>query len=257
MTHKDDERFFSKAEGYDKMAKYLVPQYEFLQDETLKLLAISMDQKVVVVDLGAGTGILLDRVLSRYVNANCYWVDYSDDALSVAQRRLSKYGAKVKYVLSSLEEDWEGQIPETPDIILSMSAIHHLETDAKKDLYQRCYAKLGPGGWFVNIDEMKTVYSDAYMNSMRFWVKHVEGIEKEIPADYSEEYQIWKGRIDDWASRNIDNIAKPKIRGDDIHDSFLEQLEWLESIGFANVDVFMKYHLWSAIGGQKGTSKKA
>ena len=49
MTHKDDERFFSKAEGYDKMAKYLVPQYEFLQDETLKLEA-PLDERVHTED---------------------------------------------------------------------------------------------------------------------------------------------------------------------------------------------------------------
>ena len=52
MKHKDDKRFFSKAEGYDKMARYLVPQYDFLQDEVLNLLGIAADRNVVVVDLG-------------------------------------------------------------------------------------------------------------------------------------------------------------------------------------------------------------
>jgi hypothetical protein len=41
------------------------------------------------------------------------------------------------------------------------------------------------------------------------------------------------------------------VEVDDIHESFLEQLEWLKDAGFQEVDVFCKLYLWSMIGGKK------
>ena len=47
------------------------------------------------------------------------------------------------------------------------------------------------------------------------------------------------------------NFDVPKIKGDDLHESFIEQIEWLNKAGFMNSDVFVKYHLWAIMGGQK------
>jgi hypothetical protein len=41
------------------------------------------------------------------------------------------------------------------------------------------------------------------------------------------------------------------VKGDDLHELFTLQMQWLKAAGFANVDVFVKYHLWCAVGGQK------
>ena len=38
-------------------------------------------------------------------------------------------------------------------------------------------------------------------------------------------------------------------RYDDLHESFFEQMKWLREIGYVNVDLYMKYHLWSMNGG--------
>lgn len=251
MDQIDKERFFNMAEAYDKMAQHLVPQYDFLQNEVLRLFPFETQRKAIIVDLGAGSGTFLDKILSKYSNVKCYWIDYSNDFLAVAQRRLAKYGDRVEYIISSLEEPWEDKIPEKADVILSMSAIHHLETEEKQDLYKRCYEKLNHGSWFFNIDEMKTLYEEAYINAMRFWVKHVEEYQERILADGLEYYRVWKSKFDNWALRNIDNINQPKMKGDDIHEGFVEQLQWLKAAGFINVDLFIKYHLWAVIGGQK------
>ena len=58
-------------------------------------------------------------------------------------------------------------------------------------------------------------------------------------------------QFDNWKVRNLDNIDVPKTKGDDIHETFTEQINWLNEIGYVNVDLFIKYHLWCLIGGQK------
>ena len=132
-----------------------------------------------------------------------------------------------------------------------MSAVHRLESSEKKRLYRRCFNILKDSGWFFNIDEMKTVYKDAYLNSFYFWIKHVEGHKEEITLDLRPYYEKWNHHFESWKKRNVDGIDQPKTKGDDIHDSFLEQRGWLSEIGYVNVDLFIKYHLWSVIGGQK------
>ena len=251
MDQASKERFFTMAETYDRMARTLVPQYDFLQNEVLRTLSLEDSRRNIVIDLGAGGGTWLEKILACNNASKCYWVDYSEDFLEVAKEKLSKYGDRVTYILSSLEQIWESQVPEKADAIISMSAIHHLTTEEKQDLYRRCYEKLNAGGWFVNIDEMETIYPDAHLNSLYFWIRHVEHARDTISAEDLRYYESWKLHFDGWKMRNVDNMDKPKTKGDDIHESFLEQLHWLKDIGFQNVDLFIKYHLWCAIGGQK------
>ena len=56
-------------------------------------------------------------------------------------------------------------------------------------------------------------------------------------------------KISDWEEAL--NEAAPKQPGDDIHESYVPQMEWLREAGFVNVDLFVKFQLWSAIGGQR------
>ena len=251
MAQVEKERFFTMAETYDEMAQILVPEYDFLQSEALRIVDFETDKTFTAVDLGAGSGILIEKILNHFPGANCIWVDYSDDFLRIAEKRLSKYGNRVKFVLSVIEDNWEDKIDCRPDLITSMSAIHHLETEEKKKLYNKCYDVLNTEGWFFNIDEMKTISDAAYKNSLVRWVNFVLQQEKSIPAGKAGYYRKFRSHFDNWKIRNIDNIEIPKQKGDDLHEAFIDQVKWLLDAGFKNADVFLKYHLWSVIGGQK------
>lgn len=238
------------AETYDRMCRALVPQYDFIQDEVLAVPAIAGAQPTII-DLGGGSGILLEKALAQYPGATCYWIDYSDDFLKVAQQRLAPFDGRITYVISPIEAAWESQVEGAVDLVLSSSAIHHLTGDEKQMLYKRVFDVLKPGGWFFNIDEMKTVYKDAYVASMRRWVDYVAQAQEAIPAETMIYYEKFKMHFDNWTVRNVDNVDVPKVKGDDIHQDFMSQLAWLRESGFVKVDVFIKYHLWCAIGGRK------
>lgn len=247
----DKDRFFSMAEAYDRMAPWLLPCYEYLQNQSIHLTSLPARSDPVVVDLGAGSGHFLRRVLEQNRTARCYWVDYSDDFLAVAKRNLATYADRVTYVQSPLEDDWMARIVECPDFIFSMSAIHHLTHEEKRDLYARCYEKLADKGWFLNIDEMKGVDEEAYRNSLEFWVSHVHDSAGVIPAEDRAMYDKWCFYFGKWEERNVRNFNQPKQKGDDMHESYLIQMEWLREIGFKGVDLFLKHHLWCAVGGTK------
>jgi ubiquinone/menaquinone biosynthesis C-methylase UbiE len=253
---KQTNRWVTMAQDYDELAPYLVPSYNFLQSAMLEYLDIQNFPRPVVVDLGAGSGIFLERILLANETAHCYWIDSSEGFLAIARQKLAPYRDRVTFILATMEEGWEQQLNGPPHFIFSMSAIHHLINEEKMDLYRRCFAVLAQNGWLVNIDEMKTVYPDAYYNSLLFWERHVNRSAATIPPEKKDRYNQWVDHFDRWKQRNIANINQPKVKGDDLHELFTLQMQWLEAAGFAKVDVFIKYHLWCAIGGQKSNGVK-
>ena len=248
---KDQERFLTMAKAYDVMASKFVPKYKFLQEEIFNIVHFDKNESIRVLDLGAGSGNQVEKILNEYPNSTCYWLDSSPKFKEIAEQKLSKFGDRVQFILADFNDHWEQEIGSKFDMIVSMSAIHHLSSDEKRAIYKKAYDQLATNGWFLNIDEMKTINSGAYKNSLYFWVNHVEAQNQLISVEKKDLAKIWVDHFENWKKRNIDGINNKKVSGDDIHDLFVDQVEWLNKIGYKNPDVFVKYHLWCIIGGQK------
>jgi len=253
MKQRDKDRFHSMkmADAYNKMCQVLVPGYNFLQETLINILKFEDINEIVLLDLGAGSGIFIEKILKEFPDSKCYYLDYSDDFMQVAKERLQKYEDRVTFIKSDFSEDWESEISEAPSIITSSSAIHHLSSENKKKLYNKCYETLKEYGWFFNIDEMKTVSEEAYIKNLYYWIYHANKQKNSFSNDDNEAYIKWMNQFDNWKKRNVDDIDKPKNEGDDIHESFLLQLDWLKEIGFVETDMFSKHFLWCLIGGKK------
>jgi len=254
MTQIDKDRWHSMAECYDQMAEYLVPKYAWLQDEVLALVRAAGDPRLVV-DLGAGSGRFLEKVLKASPATHAVWVDFSEDFQRVAERRLRPFEGRVTFVRGAMEGDWPAALPQAPDVVCSASTIHHLETAAKWALYARCLKVLRPGGWFYNTDEMSTPYADAYRRTLDYWVTYVERARGDVPPALKDDERQWCEKFAHWKERNVDLLGRPKQAGDDLHESYVTQMAWLHEAGFVNVDLFLKFQLWAVIGGQKPTDR--
>ena len=237
------------AASYDSMAPYLVPDYGYFQQCIVDQLRLSCTSEPRVVDIGAGSGRLLEQIFISFPESRCVWIDYSPDFKSVAQTRLASFEDRITYLERSFTDPWEEQIPFRPNCIVSSNSIHHLSNRNKRLLYSRCHHALLPGGWFFNHDEMKTLYDDSYFESMRFWVEHVDAARSSIPEELEDDYEAWTDKFDRWKERNLS--PGQKREGDDIHESFLKQLKWLHRSGFELVDLYAKRSLWSMIGGRR------
>jgi tRNA (cmo5U34)-methyltransferase len=251
MDQTDKDRFQNMADAYDGMCRVFVPHYDFLQDEIIRAIRYAGIDAPAIVDLGAGSGILIDQMLRAFPTATCCWMDFSSDFERVARARLEPYGDRVRFVRCSFMEDWKAQLEATPNVIVSMSAIHHLEDGNKRRLYERCFATLAEGGLLINVDEMKSLGEAEYMASLRFWSRYVDEAAAALPPDQQDAARDWVARFDRWRVRNIENAHLPKREGDDMHCAFLDQLTMLREAGFESVDLYLKYHLWCMIGGRK------
>jgi tRNA (cmo5U34)-methyltransferase len=238
------------AVGYDAAADDVHPQYVAIQDEILRQLALAAGQRsgnwpAVVVDLGGGSGRLMERILSRWPQARGVVIDMSEPFLALAERRLAKFGERARCILYRLQDDWPGQVGEPVNAIVSMSALHHLEPAEKQALYGRCHDALAPGGVLLNGDEVRPPGDDAYLAELTKWADHMRRSMQRgaIP-------QLFHPALEGWIDRNVRRFGEPKHSGDDCHETIDAQLGYLKDAGFASAECPWQCDLWAVMLGQ-------
>jgi tRNA (cmo5U34)-methyltransferase len=134
-------QFHWDPDGYLKMVRAEVPDYDRVQDEVARATE-GIDARRVL-ELGTGSGVTSRRVLERHPHAQLTGVDSSEEMLAAADLP----GAELRL------QDLRDPLPEGPfDLVFSALAIHHLEGPEKADLIARVAGVLAPGGRFAMAD---------------------------------------------------------------------------------------------------------
>jgi tRNA (cmo5U34)-methyltransferase len=238
------------AEGYDAAAPEIHPYYAAIQDEIVTLLANhaaeSQNGSYHVLDLGGGSGRLLERVLTALPNSQATIIDQSEPFLALAERRLARFPGRVTFLPIRLQSDWPSLVPTPFQAVISSSAIHHLEPAEKRMLYQQVYDALPPGGLFLNGDEVRPENNDEYRALMERWADFMRAGMRSgrIP-------EIFHPAAQGWIDRNVTRFGEPKKSGDDCHETAEAQLGYFRAAGFTTADVPWHRELWSVLRGVK------
>jgi tRNA (cmo5U34)-methyltransferase len=158
------------AEAFDAAAEFIHPFYLDIQDQILAQLQFLAEEPALIVDLGGGSGRLVERILTHFPHAIAVLVDQSEPFLALAERRLQPFRSRARLVKRRLQEEWASDLPDAAQAIVSMSAIHHLDPAEKRSLYARCYDALAPGGLFINGDEFRPESNSEYRAQLEWWV---------------------------------------------------------------------------------------
>jgi tRNA (cmo5U34)-methyltransferase len=238
------------AVGYDASAAVVHPHYTEIQDAMLQCLPLSPGSEALVVDLGGGSGRLIERVLDAFPRASGLLLDQSEAFLALAERRLTRFGRRASCLQFRLQDDWPSRLPAQPIALLSMSAIHHLEPAEKLALYQRCCDVLAPGGVLLNGDEVRPADAAAYLAELEAWAEHMRRViaEGSIP-------RVFHAALTTWIERNVARFGQSKKSGDDCHETIVAQLDYLRSVGFIAVDCPWRKDLWALMRGEKRSAK--
>jgi tRNA (cmo5U34)-methyltransferase len=234
------------AEAYDEAAPTIHPFYETVQDQILNQLPFGASTPFAVVDLGGGSGRLLERVLARFEAARTILVDQSEPFLALAERRLTRFAPRVRIVRLRLQDDWAGALDEAPDVIVSTSAIHHLELAEKQSLFAQCYATLTPGGLFINGDEYRPASDAEFRALLEEWSNHMFAA-----IDAGQIGESFRATVEQWHDRNIKRFGGPKKSGDDCLETAATQLQYLEQAGFTACKIVWAEKLWGVAIGHK------
>jgi SAM-dependent methyltransferase len=229
------------AEGYDAAAGVIHPHYDEVQDQILKLLPPQVDQGLIV-ELGGGSGRLAEKLLLRFPHTRVVLIDQSQPFLAIAERRMARFGERGRCVQARLQDDWESSLDEPAAAIVSTSAIHHLEPQEKRSLYQRCYDGLAPGGVLLNGDEVRPADDTSYLALLQQWASHMRRLiqERKVPESMDEVLQ-------GWIDRNVARFDQPRKSGDDCHETIAAQLDYFRQCGFASADAPWQRDLWAIL----------
>jgi tRNA (cmo5U34)-methyltransferase len=117
-----------------------IPVFDELQEQ-----AASATEGIAarrILELGVGTGETARRVLARHPGAELVGIDENAEMLAAA-------GLDADLRVSRLEDP----LPDGPfDLVVSCLAVHHLDSEGKRDLFRRVAEVLEPGGRFVLAD---------------------------------------------------------------------------------------------------------
>ena len=202
---------------YDAPRRRLVPDFDRFYGTAAELVAGARR----VLDLGAGTGLLSAAVRDVTPDVELTLLDGSSDMLAIARQRL---GDDVVIV----EADLADPLPPGPfDAVVSALAIHHLDDDAKRDLFRRIKAVLVPGGTFVNAEQ---VAGPTPWHEAQYAAAH-ERDARRLGTDDAE----WEAALGRMAH---DRCAPVE-----------DQVAWLVEAGFDRVDVPFKAYRFAVYYG--------
>jgi tRNA (cmo5U34)-methyltransferase len=219
---------FADARVYDPGIEAIVPRYDELHDAVLNSLPQARDEPIRALELGAGTGELTAKFLTRFPEASVVAVDHSAEMLAEAERKLETFGDRASIAQGAFPDDHPDET-DVYDLVISTLAVHHLDDGRKRELFEAIFDALVPGGWFVNgdvialPDHLETVADEMIEN----WVR---------AKGWSEE-----AFMDQWQA------------GDDFDDpaTLHEQLDWLRDAGYEDVTPVWQYYNFAVYGGQK------
>lgn len=140
----------------------------------------------LVLDLGAGTGALSERLLSLTTATKVELWDVDDAMLLVARERLARFGDRARFIHRSFGEP----LPPCDGIMASL-ALHHIRTlEEKTALYRRAADALRPGGVLTNADITIPRDPAARAATYRQWANHLvaSGIPEERAWQHFEEW---------------------------------------------------------------------
>ncbi len=164
-----------------------------------------------VLDLGTGDGVTMALVRELRPDATGLAVDFSAEMLELARERFAAADG-VDVVRHDLDEPFPAAWG-TFDLVVSSFAIHHVGDVRKRALYGEVFDRLAPGGAFLNLEHVASPTPELHVGFLT-----ALGID---PAD-------------DDPSNRLAPVG--------------EQLDWLRSVGFEQVDCHWKWRELALIG---------
>lgn len=136
--HKTGQFHFDPSR-YLEYIRREVPDYDTIQDEITRCASsIEIDR---FLDLGSGTGQTAHGIFEMYPEAEGVLLEEQEQMCSVLKDRFCDSNVKIHTA------SFEKLIPDGPYCaVISAFAVHHLRGYKKKELFEKLYNSLRPGG---------------------------------------------------------------------------------------------------------------
>ena len=216
--------------GFRKMSETrqrLVPHLTDLHESILRLLPERReDQPYRVLNIGTGTGLMVERVLEYVPPAKIHVLHDGNVNLEATRERLAEFGEQVTYELNDyVRANLEGPY----DVIIQELEANFLENKSKRTLLSAAYAALRRGGRLISLAQIR-------------------GATDALEERYVEQWRrmaLTQGASESDLEHAIFTSAKDRTA------TLAQQLDWMAADGFENVDCYVKFWRLGVIAGDK------
>jgi tRNA (cmo5U34)-methyltransferase len=219
------ELFDAGAREYDAGRRRVIFCFDAFYGTLLDLVPLSPGDRFAFLDLGAGTGLVSALILARFPSARAHLLDISEKMMEQARRRFADRPEVRFYIRDYARED----LPGAYSLIVSAMSIHHLEDSGKRELMQKIFSALEPGGAFIHAELARGTTEATEQHYQRHWQAHLEAC------------GFTPGELAAIRDRMACDRPAP----------IEQQLAWLREAGFADVDCFFKHYNFSVSMGTK------
>ncbi len=167
-----------------------------------------------ILDLGTGDGRLLALVRQAHPETDAVAVDFSPSMIEAARKRFAG-DARVTIVEHNLDSSLPPGLGKF-DAVISSFAIHHLEHERKRGLYEEIFGVLNSGGVFCNLEHVSSASPRLHEE---FLLRIGFTVETEDPSNKLLDFET--------------------------------QLRWLREIGFVDVDCQWKWRELALLVGMR------
>ena len=187
------------------------------------LLPFCPQQEFTFLDLGAGTGAASRTILDLHPGSTAILADYSAEMMRVGEREMQPYAGRYRYVEFDMAAggDWPAAVPAALDAVVTSMCVHHLPDERKQGLFAEIFARLAPGGWYLNYNPVRA--KDPVVEAT--WQRVTDQENPEAARKRHHRTPLDQARWDNHV-RYIIPLGP--------------QLEYLRSAGFEGVDVYWK-----------------
>ena len=218
--------FDAGAKDYDSARKQLIPCFDEFYGIPLELIPFNHEDKINVLDLGAGTGLFSSLVAQLYPKASFTLYDLSGAMLEEAKERFENSGISVNYSVKDYSAD---VIDGKYDLIISALSIHHLTDLEKESLFKKLYGCLNDNGLFINADQVLGETPSMELNYRQTWLKQVRE----------------KGVSEKSLASALERMKEDKM------STLSKQLDWLQQARFKEVNCWYKNYSFVVYSGKK------
>lgn len=212
------------SRAFIRYGQLFVPRREEQMTAVVALLP-SGREPLRVLELCCGEGLLARRILESRPEARVRAIDGSPEMVRAACEANADSGDCFEAEVAELE----GFVPEGPvDAIVSSMAVHHLDHEGKRSLFEAAHRALTPGGALVIVDLIEPAHRRARELAATGWDAEVARMaERSGQSDAVEAFR--SGGWNHYALEEPDPIDRPARIAD--------QLDWLRAAGFSDVDL--------------------
>ena len=224
-AQKVQEHFANQADEYEQLMTRLVPHYHEQHEVMAQLIPFGWDERIRVLDLGSGPGVLAEIILKLFSKSEVVVFDLTEKMLATCEKRLANFRDRLTLVQGDFKTDPLGT---DYDLIMAGLSLHHLTHKERQVIYKDLYDALQPGGMYL----AREIVVDP------------------SPAVTDWHYRLWREFMS--AQGEDDAMWYEKHRAKDHPATIDQHLSWLTESGFTNAVCHWRYFNFAILTAQKG-----